>query len=256
MNTRYFKTIVWVSVCLLLVADLFGQLEIDGGNPGINVINAIRGGIFEGVTNGITGTNSIVGIGVEGIDQSGSANGQGVRGFSTKGKGVSGDSDSGLGIFGHSNSFYGVWGDSESSIGVQGTSDSGIGGYFKSDSVAAKLKGHLKMESLANQHEWQVEINSALNDGYLLLFYNGIFKGSFNSSNGNYASVSDRAFKEDITGLSAGALEQIMNLRPVSYLMKDESTNERQHGCRSRRNGHGRSRASHGRDRIGYANRK
>jgi len=207
---------------------LLAQLEIQGGNPGIKVSNANIAGQFDGVEIGIRATNSIVGSAIEGQDNSTSASSRGVKGFSSFGVGVFGQSNQGTGVYGISDSFRGLWGDSNSSYGVYGTSDTGVGGYFRSTSIAAQLKGHLKLESLANNHSWQFEINSG--DGYLLLYYNDILRGSFNSTNGNYASVSDRRLKRNITPLNHGALEDINKMRPVSYVFENQVGDEKTYG--------------------------
>ncbi len=209
---------------------LAAQLEIDGGSPGIKVINANVAGDFNGIAAGIRATNSFIGTAIDGTDNSSSTSSNGVKGSSTVGKGVFGESSAGVGVFGMSDTHYGVQGVSTSSVGVRGTSDSGTGGYFSSSSVAAQLKGHLKLESLSNDHNWQIEINSALNDGYLLLYYKGAFRGSFNSTNGNYASVSDGRSKQNIQPIKDGVLQDINAMTPVSYEMKDQNDDERTYG--------------------------
>ena len=204
------------------------QIEVEGGNPGIKVINANIAGQFNGMEVGIKASNSIVGSAVQGTDNSGSASSAGLKGISTNGSGVFGESTQGAGIYGESTHYRGVWGHSTNNVGVVGTSSSGAGGYFQSDSLAIQLKGHLNLQSLTNNHNWRFEINS--NDGYLLLFYNDIFKGSFNSMNGNYAGISDKRFKHEISTIPDGIIEDIISLRPVSYEMDKQGDNERSFG--------------------------
>ena len=204
------------------------QIAIEG--QGVKVTNANVAGQFNGVEAGVRATNSFVGTAVDGTDNSSSTISNGVRGYSLMGNGVFGESIQGTGVYGESQQFRGIWGSSSSSYGVYGSSDTGIGGYFRSDDIAAQLKGHLKLESLTNNHHWQIEINSALNDGYLLLFYNDVFKGSFNRVTGEYGHVSDAQYKENIMTLQDGVLEDIAKLRPVSYTMKDDEENVINHG--------------------------
>lgn len=227
-NTNELKSGIIFILILLLKFHCPAQIEVDGGNPGIKVTNAQIAGQFNGVGAGIKATNSFVGIAVEGLDNSTSVSSIGVKGMSTNGTGVSGKSTQGAGVYGESNNYRGVWGYSSNNIGIAGTSGSGTGGYFQSDSIAAQLKGHLNLESLSNNHDWRFEINS--NDGYLLLFYNNIFKGSFNSATGEYGEVSDKRFKDDIATIPNGMLKEIGSLRPVSYTMKDQEDNQKTFG--------------------------
>jgi hypothetical protein len=67
-------------------------------------------------------------------------------------------------------------------------------------------------------------------DGYLLLFNNGNFRGSWNATSGAYVQVSDRRLKKDITPLDNGTLNKVMQLNPVSYLMIDQTDAKRNLG--------------------------
>ena len=65
---------------------------------------------------------------------------------------------------------------------------------------------------------------------YLNLYQNGIFKGSWNATSGAYVQASDRRVKKDITTLDSGTLNKVMQLNPVSYLMKDQKDTKRNLG--------------------------
>ena len=190
--------------------------------------HAQTAGQFSGSEVGIKASNSLVGRAVEGKDNSGSTSSAGVKGISTNGSGVFGESNQGTGVYGESTNYRGVWGSSSNNFGVVGTSSLGAGGYFQSDSLAIQMKGHMNLQSLTNNHDWRFEINSV--DGYLLLFYNNVFKGSFNRMNGNYAGISDKRFKSEIATIPDGSLQDILSLRPVSYRMTDQGSNERTFG--------------------------
>ncbi|MCB0667674.1 MAG: tail fiber domain-containing protein [Saprospiraceae bacterium] len=224
------KSVFYISYFLFVISILNcqAQIEVDGVTPGIKVTNANIAGQFSGIEVGIKASNSFIGRAVEGMDNSGSGASYGVRGISTNGTGVSGESNQGAGVYGESDTYRGVWGHSSNNFGVVGTSGSGAGGYFRSDSLAVELKGHLNLQSLTNSHDWRFEINSS--DGYLLLFYNNVFKGSFNNSTGNYTSISDQRFKNGISTISNSILNDILSLRPVSYKMVDQEENQRSYG--------------------------
>jgi hypothetical protein len=65
-----------------------------------------------------------------------------------------------------------------------------------------------------NNWEWNVHSTS----GNLQLIYNGVFKGMFDKSNGEYHSVSDRRLKTGIQALPS-ILSRVMKLEPVEYEM-------------------------------------
>ncbi|WP_158849462.1 tail fiber domain-containing protein [Algibacter sp. L1A34] len=74
---------------------------------------------------------------------------------------------------------------------------------------------------------WQYYVYS---EGPLSLSYNGDFLGYFDHTNGTYNTFSDRSLKKDITSLENGILDKIMELNPVSYLIKNQVNTKRSMG--------------------------
>ncbi|WP_178984210.1 tail fiber domain-containing protein [Winogradskyella helgolandensis] len=74
---------------------------------------------------------------------------------------------------------------------------------------------------------WRLETRP---NGSLSLYRNGDYRGFFSESTGNYSSISDRRTKKDITALENGTLHKVMQLNPVSYLMKDQTDTKRNLG--------------------------
>ena len=74
---------------------------------------------------------------------------------------------------------------------------------------------------------WQFYTQS---NGNLHLYNNGTYRGAFLASSGAYTAVSDRKLKKDILVLENGTLNKVMQLNPVSYLMKDQTDTKRNHG--------------------------
>ncbi|MDP5157743.1 MAG: tail fiber domain-containing protein, partial [Flaviramulus sp.] len=74
---------------------------------------------------------------------------------------------------------------------------------------------------------WQMYASSG---NFLYLYSNGNFRGSFNGTSGAYVQTSDRRLKKDITPLESGTLNKVMQLNPVSYLMKDQTDTNRNLG--------------------------
>ncbi|EDP71929.1 outer membrane protein, putative [Flavobacteriales bacterium ALC-1] len=85
----------------------------------------------------------------------------------------------------------------------------------------------LSIRRLSNGRSWQFHVTS---DGYLTLFNDGAFRGAFNATTGTYLQISDRKLKKDITTLEGGTLNKVLQLNPVSYLMKDQTDTKRNHG--------------------------
>jgi len=83
------------------------------------------------------------------------------------------------------------------------------------------------IRNYATSKSWQFYTHSL---GYLELFSDGTHKGSFNPTSGVYATVSDRRVKKDITPLDNGTLNKVMQLNPVSYLMKNQKDSKRNLG--------------------------
>ncbi|MBJ2173212.1 tail fiber domain-containing protein [Aureibaculum sp. A20] len=81
--------------------------------------------------------------------------------------------------------------------------------------------------SSSDDESWQIYTED---NGYLLLFNSGEFRGAFNATTGAYGQVSDRRKKRDITPLEANTLEKVMKLNPVSYLMKSQKDTKRNLG--------------------------
>lgn len=68
------------------------------------------------------------------------------------------------------------------------------------------------------------------NNGSLTLYSNGNYLGYFNNSSGVYTVISDRRLKKEITPLNNKTLDKVMQLNPVSYLMKDQTDTKRNIG--------------------------
>ena len=83
------------------------------------------------------------------------------------------------------------------------------------------------IRNLGTGRSWQFHTHSS---GYLELYNDGSHKGSFNPNSGVYNTVSDRRLKKDITALDNGTLNKVMQLNPVSYLMKDQKGTKRNLG--------------------------
>ncbi|OUS02495.1 hypothetical protein A9Q86_03040 [Flavobacteriales bacterium 33_180_T64] len=87
------------------------------------------------------------------------------------------------------------------------------------------LSQSLSVLNTDTNNAWQFHTTS-----YLNLYRNGVFKGSWNATSGAYVQASDRRVKKDITSLNNGTLEKVMQLKPVSYLMKDQTDTKRNLG--------------------------
>ncbi|MBF8150872.1 tail fiber domain-containing protein [Winogradskyella sp. F6397] len=74
---------------------------------------------------------------------------------------------------------------------------------------------------------WRLETRP---NGSLSMYRNGSYRGFFSESTGNYSSISDRRTKKDITSLENGTLNKVMQLNPVSYVMKDQKDTKRNLG--------------------------
>ncbi len=67
-------------------------------------------------------------------------------------------------------------------------------------------------------------------NGNLHLYNNGTYRGAFLASSGAYMQTSDRKLKKDITPLDNNTLNKVMQLNPVSYLMKAQTDTKRNLG--------------------------
>jgi hypothetical protein len=61
-----------------------------------------------------------------------------------------------------------------------------------------------------------------LGESFFAFAYDGVIKATINGTNGNYSSVSDLRFKKNISSITGNILSKINELRPVTYLMKEE----------------------------------
>jgi hypothetical protein len=77
----------------------------------------------------------------------------------------------------------------------------------------------------STNQSWQFHTST-----YLNLYFNGTYRGSWNSTSGAYVQFSDRRLKKDITPLDNGTLNKVMQLNPVSYLMKEQTDTKRNLG--------------------------
>jgi len=75
------------------------------------------------------------------------------------------------------------------------------------------------LENFGNTNAWSFLIGS---DNNLYFGYNATSRGVFNNSTGAYTTISDQRLKKDISEIQYG-LNSVLALRPVSYLMKDQT---------------------------------
>ena len=88
--------------------------------------------------------------------------------------------------------------------------------------------GPLTVQNALNDtSSWRLETRP---NGSLSMYRNGDYRGFFSESTGNYSSISDRRTKKDITALENGTLKKVMQLNPVSYLMKEQTDTKRNLG--------------------------
>ncbi|WP_178988190.1 tail fiber domain-containing protein [Winogradskyella schleiferi] len=145
-------------------------------------------------------------------------------------------------VSGNNNIFIGVdAGGIDSSSGAfsnklyinNGASDNPlIYGEFDTDLVSINgtldVNGSFKILNASDDTStWRLETRP---NGSLSLYRNGDYRGYFNESTGNYSSISDRKTKKNITALENGTLNKVMQLNPVSYLMKDQTDTKRNLG--------------------------
>ncbi|MFK7747629.1 MAG: tail fiber domain-containing protein [Kordia sp.] len=83
------------------------------------------------------------------------------------------------------------------------------------------------IHNISTGGSWQF---STVNTGHLSIYKNGSYRGFFNESSGTYSSISDRRVKKDIISIEDGTLAKVMQLNPVSYLMKDQKGSKRNVG--------------------------
>ena len=111
-------------------------------------------------------------------------------------------------------------------------------GYHKPESVfevthqngfptATNLTNAFSIRNEKNGESWQFNVDEL---GALGLYRNGSGRGYFSGSSGAYIQTSDRRVKNEITPLENGTLNKVMQLNPVSYLMKDQKDTKRNLG--------------------------
>lgn len=83
------------------------------------------------------------------------------------------------------------------------------------------------IHNISTGGSWQF---STVNTGHLSIYKNGSYRGFFNEASGTYSSISDRRVKKDIISIEDGTLDKVMQLNPVSYLMKDQKGSKRNVG--------------------------
>ncbi|WP_405291735.1 tail fiber domain-containing protein [Algibacter sp. Ld11] len=91
----------------------------------------------------------------------------------------------------------------------------------------SNLTNAISIKNLNSDKSWQFHVN---NLGALVLYRNGIYTSYFHETSGAYVTVSDRRLKKNITGLENGTLNKVMQLNPVSYLMKEQKDTKRNLG--------------------------
>lgn len=91
----------------------------------------------------------------------------------------------------------------------------------------SNLTNAISIKNSNSDKSWQFHVN---NLGALVLYRNGIYTSYFHETSGAYVTVSDRRLKNDITPLDNGTLNKVMQLNPVSYLMKDQKDTKRNLG--------------------------
>lgn len=98
-------------------------------------------------------------------------------------------------------------------ISVRTTGGPALGNYESADSTRAAY--------------WTFGRDNA-STGNFVFGYNGTLRGSINNSTGVYTSSSDSRLKKNITNLTYG-LDEVMALRPVTYLMNEEEDTAKKH---------------------------
>ncbi len=83
------------------------------------------------------------------------------------------------------------------------------------------------IHNMANGRSWQLH---TANSDHLNLYRNGSYRGYFHEATGVYSSISDRRTKKEITPMENGTLNKVMQLNPVSYLMKHQKDTKRNLG--------------------------
>jgi hypothetical protein len=77
----------------------------------------------------------------------------------------------------------------------------------------------LNIEGTGITDNWEISVGSSTN---MVLYFNNLGRGSFNSVTGNYTPVSDRRFKTNIQPLES-VVAKVMALQPARYEIKDQN---------------------------------
>ncbi|MDN3493447.1 tail fiber domain-containing protein [Winogradskyella bathintestinalis] len=100
--------------------------------------------------------------------------------------------------------------------------------YGEFDTNLIRIGGSLSIQNASDPTStWRLQTRP---NGSLALYRNSSYRGYFHETTGVYSSISDRKTKKDITALENGTLEKVMQLNPVSYLMKDQNDTKRNLG--------------------------
>lgn len=99
--------------------------------------------------------------------------------------------------------------------------------HDNSPPTSSNYKNAFSIHNIVTGGSWQL---STVNSGHLSLYKNGSYRGFFNESSGAYSSISDKRLKKDIISFENGTLNKVMQLNPVSYLMKDQTGTKRNLG--------------------------
>ncbi len=100
--------------------------------------------------------------------------------------------------------------------------------YGEFDTNLIRIGGSLSIQNASDATSlWRLETRP---NGSLSLYRNGDYRGFFNEATGVYSSISDRRTKKEITPMENGTLNKVMQLNPVSYLMKDQTDKKRNLG--------------------------
>ncbi len=89
--------------------------------------------------------------------------------------------------------------------------------------------GGLTLRNEANNARWGMYTSGNFFSPNLELYRNGAFRGNFNATSGIYFPVSDARLKKDVQNLD-NVMDDIMKLRPTTYLFKDQEDDTRNYG--------------------------
>ncbi|HMJ45938.1 MAG TPA: tail fiber domain-containing protein [Ferruginibacter sp.] len=87
------------------------------------------------------------------------------------------------------------------------------------------VSGGFGIQNASNLNHWELSLGVSS----LFLYFNGHYRGSFNSFDGSYSSLSDERLKTNIKPMSS-MLEKINQLKPFSYQFKYPTNNKEYNG--------------------------